>query len=132
MAWEFVTQVLGLPKPRLYASIFAGEGNLPRISPARLGLEADWKRGPWAAWGLLLRVFRQDRVAALETGTPGYTRLDAGLEYAIKTSQGSLTTLFLKGNNLLDRDMRVHTSFIKDFAPLPGRSIVAGVRASFF
>jgi iron complex outermembrane receptor protein len=110
----------------------SGGENLPRISPARLGFEADWKRGPWAAWGMLMRVYRQDRVAALETSTPGYTRLDAGLEYAIKTSPGSLTTLFLKGNNLLDKDMRVHTSFIKDFAPLPGRSIVAGVRASFF
>jgi iron complex outermembrane recepter protein len=80
---------------------------------------------------MLMRVFRQDRIAALETATPGYTRLDAGLEYAIKTP-GSAATLFLKGNNLLDKDMRVHTSFIKDFAPLPGRSIVAGVRASFF
>jgi iron complex outermembrane receptor protein len=106
-------------------------GNLPRISPARLGLEADWRRGPWAAWGMLLRVHRQERVAALEATTPGYTRLDAGLEYAIKSS-GSLTTLFLKGTNLLDKDLRVHTSFIKDFAPLPGRSILAGVRASFF
>lgn len=106
-------------------------GNLPRISPARLGVEADWKRGPWAAWGMLLRVYRQDRVAALETRTPGHTRLDAGLEYAIKTP-ASATTLFLKGSNLLDKDMRVHTSFIKDFAPLPGRSLLAGVRASFF
>jgi len=110
----------------------AVDGNLPRISPARLGLEADWKRGPWAAWGMLLRVFRQDRVAALETSTPGYTRLDAGLEYAVKTSRESQTTLFLKGANLLDKEMRVHTSFIKDFAPLPGRSIVAGLRTSFF
>jgi len=108
-----------------------GDENLPRVSPARLGLEADWKRGPWAAWGMLMRVYRQDRVAALETVTPGYTRLDAGLEYAIKTT-GWQTTLFLKGSNLLDKDMRVHTSFIKDFAPLPGRSIVAGLRASFF
>jgi iron complex outermembrane receptor protein len=107
-------------------------GNLPRISPARLGLEADWKRGPWAAWGMLMRVHRQDRVAALETRTAGYTRLDAGLEYAVKISQQTVTTLFLKGGNLLDKDMRVHTSFIKDFAPLPGRSIVAGLRASFF
>jgi iron complex outermembrane receptor protein len=110
----------------------AGGENLPRISPARLGLEADWKRGPWAAWGMLMRVHRQDRVArARETSTAGYTRLDLGLEYAIKGS-GSLATLFVKGSNLLDKDMRVHTSFIKDSAPLPGRSILVGLRASFF
>jgi iron complex outermembrane receptor protein len=39
--------------------------------------------------------------------------------------------LFLRGNNLLDQDIRVHTSFIKDFAPMPGRSLVAGLRANF-
>ena len=45
-AWEFVTGVLGLPKERLYASIFAGEGQLPRDDEAaklwkKVGLEAD-------------------------------------------------------------------------------------------
>ncbi len=33
-AWEFVTKVLGLPKERLYASIFEGEGALPRDDEA--------------------------------------------------------------------------------------------------
>jgi alanyl-tRNA synthetase len=32
--WEFVTKVLGLPAQRLYCSIFAGEGNLPRDDEA--------------------------------------------------------------------------------------------------
>jgi alanyl-tRNA synthetase len=45
-AWEFVTGVLGLPKQRLHASIFAGEGNLPRDEEAaalwkKIGLPAD-------------------------------------------------------------------------------------------
>jgi alanyl-tRNA synthetase len=45
-AWEFVTQVLGLPTQRLYASIFAGEGKLPRDDEAaalwkKVGLKAD-------------------------------------------------------------------------------------------
>jgi len=33
-AWEFVTKVLGLPVSRLYASIFEGEGSLPRDDEA--------------------------------------------------------------------------------------------------
>ena len=33
-AWEFVTQVLSLPKERLYASVFEGEGKLPRDDEA--------------------------------------------------------------------------------------------------
>jgi alanyl-tRNA synthetase len=45
-AWEFVTEVLGLPKERLYASIFAGEGKLPRDDEAialwkKMGLKPD-------------------------------------------------------------------------------------------
>jgi alanyl-tRNA synthetase len=39
-AWEFVTGVLGLPRERLYASVFAGEGNLPRDDEA----VALWKK----------------------------------------------------------------------------------------
>ncbi len=33
-AWEFVTRVLGMPKDRLYPSIFEGEGSLPRDDEA--------------------------------------------------------------------------------------------------
>ncbi len=45
-AWEFVTKTLGLPKDRLYASIFEGEGKLPRDDEAielwkKIGLPAD-------------------------------------------------------------------------------------------
>ena len=39
-AWEFVTEVLGLPHERLYASIFDGEGKLPRDDEAA----ALWKK----------------------------------------------------------------------------------------
>lgn len=116
---------------RAEGKLSGGGGNLPRISPARLGFEADYKRGAWTTYGTLLRVFRQDRIAALESGTRGYTRLDAGVEYTLKTSGKVTTMLFLRGNNLLDQDMRAHTSFIKDFVPMPGRTLVAGLRASF-
>ena len=45
-AWEFVIGVLGLPRERLYASIFAGEGKLPRDDEAaalwkKVGLKPD-------------------------------------------------------------------------------------------
>ncbi len=45
-AWEFMTEVLGLPKSRVYASIFEGEGKLPRDDEAaalwkKLGLPAN-------------------------------------------------------------------------------------------
>ncbi|MBI3538896.1 MAG: alanine--tRNA ligase [Candidatus Eisenbacteria bacterium] len=46
LAWEFVTEVLGLPRERLHASVFEGEGKLPRDDEAaalwkKVGLPAD-------------------------------------------------------------------------------------------
>jgi iron complex outermembrane receptor protein len=40
-------------------------------------------------------------------------------------------TLYLKGQNLTDETARVHTSFLKDVAPLPGRSLALGLRGRF-
>ncbi len=108
-----------------------GGGDLPRMSPARIGMEADVRHGPWSAYGMLLGVLRQDRVATLETKTDGYLRLDAGVEYTLKAGADVATKLFLRGSNLLNQDMRVATSYIKDYAPLPGRTFTAGLRASF-
>ena len=44
---------------------------------------------------------------------------------------GDDTVLFLKVDNLSDQEARVHTSFLKDDAPLPGRGISFGIRGSF-
>jgi iron complex outermembrane receptor protein len=80
---------------------------------------------------MVLFVLRQNRVATLETTTDGYVRLDAGIEYTLTAAREVTTKLFVRGNNLLNQDMRVATSYIKDYAPLPGRSLVAGLRANF-
>ena len=39
--------------------------------------------------------------------------------------------LFLRGTNLGDEDARRHASPLKDIVPLPGRSLVAGLRWDF-
>ncbi|MDW8469447.1 MAG: TonB-dependent receptor [Burkholderiales bacterium] len=68
--------------------------------------------------------------AAQETATPAYTRLNAGLSWRLRQAGPQSVSAFLVANNLLHRDMRVHTSFLKDSAPLPGRSLQAGLRAT--
>lgn len=109
-----------------------GAGNVARMSPGRLGFEGRYLAGRWDAFASLLLVLRQDRIAAAEeTATPGYARLDAGFSYRIQHPSQRTTTLFLQANNLLNEEMRVHTSFIKASAPLPGRSVLAGLRSSF-
>jgi iron complex outermembrane receptor protein len=39
--------------------------------------------------------------------------------------------MFLRGSNLLDEELRRHVSPLKEYVPLPGRSLLLGVRASF-
>lgn len=103
-----------------------GGDELPRITPARIGLGLHAHRGAWDGTLDLTRVLRQDRIAALETETQGYAMLAADLEYTLPAAGGALS-LFLRGRNLLDEDARRHTSFIKDFAPLPGAAVIAGL-----
>lgn len=120
---------------RLFTDIVYGRlkdgGNIPRITPQRFGFDLDLKKNAWSGNFNLTRVMRQDRVAMLETETPGYTLMNAEMGYHMKLTKSVNYTLFLQGRNLLDSDMRVHTSFLKDIAPLPGRAIVAGVRGAF-
>lgn len=105
-------------------------GNLPRISPLRLGttLNYDWQ--DWHADIGAVGYSKQDKVAENETSTGGYTLVDASVSYRLYTQGGDLY-LFLKGSNLTDKEARPHTSFLKDVAPLPGRNLTLGLRYSF-
>lgn len=120
---------------RLFGDLVRGEladgGNLPRVSPARYGLGID---GRWNALGYALnwtRVQPQDRVSALETATDGHDLLAADLSYRWIAADDTTTTLYLRGRNLLDEEARRHVSFLKDVAPLPGRTLVVGVTLRF-
>lgn len=106
-------------------------GNLPRIAPSRLGADLRWTSDHWRAGLGATRYARQDDVAAHESSTPGYTLVHANLAWHVDTASGNAVELFLNGTNLLDREARVHTSFLKDLAPLPGRGVSAGVRVLF-
>ncbi len=104
--------------------------NLPRISPARLGFAFDYHRGPWQADIENIFVFEQERAAPLETETDGYSMLNAGVAYTLNLAPAE-TRLFLRARNLLDEDARRHNSFLKDAAPLVGRSFLVGLNARF-
>ena len=109
-------------------------GNLPRISPSRVGSKLTWRTGDWYADGGATHVFKQDRVAAFETSTPGFTRIDASVRFRwayVANGKSGSADIYLLGKNLSNRDMRVHTSFLKDFAPLPGRSVFIGLTATY-
>jgi iron complex outermembrane receptor protein len=80
----------------------------------------------------VINVFKQEDVANLETGTGGHILLNAGLVYGFRMVAGATdSSVFLRANNLLDEDAQRHTSFLKDRAPLPGRSVMLGVQLNY-
>ena len=108
-----------------------GGGNVPRATPPRFGLELNHRVGPWTANLSATRVVRQNHVAELETTTPGYTLLNIDMSYRITKTKLNGIRIFLQGKNLLNEEMRLHNSFLKNFAPLPGRALVVGLRGEF-
>ncbi|MDY0964524.1 TonB-dependent receptor [Massilia sp. CFBP9026] len=107
-----------------------GSRDIPRTPAHRIGvkLEGDW--GAWNGLAELVRVGKQDKIAEFETETPGYTTLNLSTHYS--TRIGTLPAqLYLRLNNVTDRLAYSHTSFIKDYAPLTGRNLTAGLRVLF-
>jgi iron complex outermembrane recepter protein len=112
------------------ATIADSGGPVPRIPALRLlgGLEAqsDALTGRIEVeW-----VDGQDRIAAFETATSGYTMVNASASWKpFGADKGTILTL--SASNLFDMVARRHASFLKDFAPLAGRDIRVSARFSF-
>lgn len=99
-----------------------GQGPAPRIPPLRVlaGLSAHSPKLDLRAE--VERVTGQDRVAAFETTTPGYTTVNAEIAFRPWGKEQPLS-FTLSANNLFDVTARRHASFLKDYAPLAGRDI---------
>lgn len=109
----------------------ANGDRVPRVPPLRFGGGLEWARGPLRADVDVMRVTGQDRLAGLETSTDSHTVLNLGVAWALPLPGDREIVCFARGNNLLDAEVRRHTSFVKDLAPLPGVSGLVGVRITF-
>lgn len=101
--------------------------DLPRIPPLGLaaGLEAEGYGG-----SLRFEVDHagsQDQVADFELPTDSYTLFNLFASYAL-TDRVTARAAVL---NLTDEEARLHTSFLKDVAPLPGRNLRVSVSYDF-
>lgn len=114
----------------LRASRGDGAGALPRISPGRVGFGLNGLLSGWD-WRTELAYFlTQDRPSDGETATSGYPMLGASLGRSFRLG-GADARLTLRGVNLLDREARNPSSFVKDLIPLPGRGVELGLRLNF-
>ncbi|WP_374549465.1 TonB-dependent receptor [Sphingobium yanoikuyae] len=107
------------------------QGNLPRISPGRLGARYNFDAGPLSAEAEYYHTFAQDKIVSYETRTGGYDMVNATLSYRLGIGEGDKSVEFyVRGTNLLNELAFAHTSFVKDQSPLRGRSLAFGMRHS--
>ncbi len=104
--------------------------HLPRITPARTKAGLIWSHGPFTLGGEVQWVAGQHRIAPYELPTDSYELVSAYATYRHVAGR-TVWDFFLRGTNLGDAEARLHTSLLKDVAPLAGRSVSAGVRLSF-
>tara|TARA_B110000196_G_scaffold75510_1_gene64820 strand:+ start:6533 stop:8635 length:2103 start_codon:yes stop_codon:yes gene_type:complete len=104
-------------------------GDLPRIPPATLGatIFADW--GDLKSDLGMRQVFSQNKIGKHEIKTDNYSDLTFNLSYQIPSKKS--VSVYIKGENLLDEDIRDHVSFIKDQTLSGGRNIKGGFNVSF-
>jgi len=100
----------------------AGAGPAPRIPSLRYMGGLSLKSPNFDIKGDVEHVTAQNRTAAFETSTPGYTMVNAEIGWKPWGNDRPLS-LILSANNIFDVNARRHASFLKDYAPLSGRDI---------
>lgn len=107
---------------------FDGGGNIPRVPPSKIGMELRLAADNWTVHWHTTRVNEQDNVSELELTTDGYTDMSLYADYHWRFGQRSELQLFARGTNLLNEEIRNHTSLVKNFSPDPGRALTVGLR----
>lgn len=125
----------GLLELTLFSDYTRGEfksgGNVPRMPPLRYGVQLDYNKDKLSSYLRFTRAEDQPHAGDFETSTAGYFLLNVGVNYQLQAYQDSKLMIFAKGNNLLDQNIRNSTSYLRNFAPEPGRGAEVGFRLSY-
>jgi len=106
-------------------------GVLPLQPANRVGLDFGYRHAGWRNTLSILHAQRQDRLAASESFvTPAFTKVDVNVTYTHPYMNAQLTW-FAQVKNLLNQDIRLATSVLKESVPQAMRGLIVGVRASF-
>lgn len=104
--------------------------NLPRISPPRVTLGLERVKDRWNMDVEAQYNFEQTKTADNESSTDSFTLFNAGVMYDLIKNRGKWS-FFGRLRNILNQEARLHTSTLKEIAPLAGRNIVGGVQYTF-
>ena len=124
VAWRAGAQSVKLEGTYDYVRGSTDLGVPARVPPWSVTGRAIWSAPHVETQLEVRRVAEQERVAAFELPTDGYTQVNAMVTF--KPFSDPALRLFVDGRNLTNAEIREHVSFLKDFAPSPGRSVRAG------
>jgi len=103
---------------------FSNGEYVPRMPPHRIGGGLYYRDEAWQAKFSTLYAFNQNDIAPHETPTAGYTLVNAEISYTMTLNgDGGIAPkliIGLKGENLLNEDIRNSASFKKDEVLQPG------------
>ncbi|MDQ7091106.1 MAG: TonB-dependent receptor [Methylococcales bacterium] len=106
-------------------------GDVPRQPPLRYGVQIDYNNQQNLSANLrFTRIENQNHAGDHESNTRGYFLLSSAAHYQMDFKHSKLI-LFAKGNNLLNKNSRNASSFLRNFAPEAGRGVELGLRISF-
>ncbi|MFZ2169514.1 MAG: TonB-dependent receptor, partial [Methylococcaceae bacterium] len=94
-------------------------------------LQLSYEKNDWTADARLTRGEAQTHAGENQSNTPGYLLLNLGAQYRLASFLDSEVMLFAKGKNMLNENIRNSTSYLRNFAPEPGRSAEIGIRVSY-
>ncbi|MDM0074450.1 TonB-dependent receptor [Variovorax sp. J2P1-59] len=108
---------------------------LPRISPARVGATLAYGNGPWTARFGFDYYAAQNRVPPTgDRATDAYTLWNAALTYKMRVQRANLTW-YARIDNITNQlaysATSILTTTVYPNAPLPGRTLKMGLRATF-
>jgi iron complex outermembrane receptor protein len=110
---------------------FEQGGNVPRMPPLRYGFEFSYEKNNITTQARLTRGEAQNDAGENQSNTPGYLLLNLGGQYQLATFHQSEVQLFAAGKNMLNENIRNSTSYLRNFAPDPGRSAEIGIRVTY-
>jgi iron complex outermembrane recepter protein len=121
---------LSLIADTVRADLRGSSHHLPRSPADRVGLVVQYQNRMLSIRSDFRYAFAVDDVAEHELPTESYRLWNLAVSHPLEVA-GTTLTLQLRLQNLLNEEIRMHTSYLKDLAPLPGRNAEIGVRWEF-
>ena len=94
-------------------------------------LKSVFRKKNWSTGARFTRGEAQTNAGKNQSNTPGFILLNLGTHYQLTMYHQSEVMLYASGKNMLNENIRNSTSYLRNFAPDPGRSAEIGIRVSY-